>query len=121
MLMARSVSFAGVEIHPDGSVRHGGEWQSTSSVRASVETVGQIRERSTLTRVGAGATLGGPIGAVLGALLRKKVDDREVYLAIDGDQYGWMVQVRPAQSGAARQFAAAVNNAAREWAKKDAR
>lgn len=119
--MARSVTFGGVEIHPDGSVRHGGEWQNTSSCNAYVETAGQLRQRSTLTRVGAGAVIAGPVGAVLGAFFRKKVDEREVYLMVEGDKYAWMVKVHPSRSVEARRFATALNNAAREWADKERR
>lgn len=119
--MARSLTFGGVEIHPDGSVRYGGEWQNASSCTAYVETAGQLRERSTLTRVGAGAVIAGPVGAVLGALFRKKVDEREVYLMVEGDKSAWLVKVHPSRSMEARRFAVALNNASREWAAKEGR
>lgn len=119
--MSKSVTFAGVNLHPDGSIRYRGEWQNTSSCRASVESVGEIRQRWTLHRVGAGAVVAGPLGAVVGALLRKKVDDRELYLSIDGDSADWLIEVDPRRAAEARRFASTVNNAAREWAARERR
>lgn len=119
--MSRRLVFAGIELHPDGSVRCGDEWQNTSSCRAYVETGGQISRRPTLTRVGAGALVAGPVGAILGGMFSKKVDQRELYLMIDGDKASWLVPVHPRRSGEARQFANAVNSSARDWAEKEGR
>jgi hypothetical protein len=121
LVVARSVSFAGVELHPDGSVRYAGEWQDTSACFATVDTVGQIRGRATLTRVSAGALIAGPVGAVVGALFRKRMDERECWLVVAGDRYDWVVPVRPHLQGQARQFAAALNTQARQWAERQAR
>lgn len=119
--MARNVSFAGVELHPDGSVHYRGEWQDTSACYATVDTAGQIRGRATLTRVSAGAVIAGPVGAVVGALFRKRVDERECWLVIAGDRFDWVVPVRPNLQGQARQFAAQLNTQARDWAGREAR
>lgn len=75
--------------------------------------MGQVRDRATLTRVAGGALVAGPVGAVVGALLRKRVDERQAWLVVTGDQYDWVVEVRPTQLGQAREFAAAINAAAR--------
>lgn len=116
--MARSERFAGVEIHPDGSLRYGGEWQDTATCHAEVETAGQVRDRATLTRVVGGALVAGPVGAVVGGLFRKRVDDREVWLVVTGDKHDWVVPVRSAQLKQARLFVAEVNSAARSWAER---
>ena len=118
--MARSLVFAGVELHPDGSVRHRGEWQDTSACHAEVQTAGQVRDRATLTRVAGGALVAGPVGAIVGGLLRKRVDEQQGWLLITGDRHDWVVQLRPDQLGDAQQFAITVNNAAREQQQKEA-
>lgn len=117
--MARSVTFAGVELHPDGSVRYRGEWQNTRSCHAEVESVGQIRSRATVTRIVGGAIVAGPVGAIVGGLLRKRVDDREVYLLVTGDTADWLVPVSSQRGKEARFFAAALNRAAREAADRE--
>lgn len=119
--MARSTTFAGVELHPDGSLRYRGDWQSTSTCHATVDTVGAIRDRATVTRVVAGAVLAGPVGAVVGGLLRKRVDDRQVWLTITGGEQDWVVEVALGSQKQAQTFAAAVNAAAAQWAARDRR
>lgn len=117
----RSVTFAGVELHPDGSVRYGGEWQDTSSCRAYVETGGELDRRSTLTRVGVGTLVAGPVGAIVGGMFRKRLDHRELHLLIDGDRMSWLVPVHPSCGPQARRFANVLNNQARQWAEKEGR
>lgn len=98
----------------DGSVlSYGGQSQNVESARVLVETAGQLDRRTTLTRVAAGGFLFGPAGAVVGALAKKKVDHRELYLVVDGDLYAWAVPVNPNKGAEARAFAAKVNTASR--------
>lgn len=110
--MSRSFTFAGLELHPDGSVRYGGEWQNTSSCHAMVETAGTIRDRATLTRVVGGALVAGAVGAIVGGMFRKRVDDTQTWLIITGEK-DWAVPVPRSLAGMARQFAAVLNNEAR--------
>lgn len=109
------MTFAGVELHPDGSLRYRGDWQNTSACHATVDTAGNLRDRATVTRVVAGAVVAGPVGAILGGLFRKRVDDTQTWLVITGEK-DWVVPVARSLAGMARQFAARVNNEARERA-----
>lgn len=116
----RGVMFAGVIVHSDGSTRYKGEWQDTSACHATVDSAGSVRDRATVTRMAGGALVAGPVGAVLGALFRKRVDEREVYLIVTGDRYDWVVPVRPAESALAHRFAAELNTRARQMAEVEA-
>lgn len=104
--------FAGVTLQGD-TVSFKRESQPVNGVQAVVETAGELRKRSTITRTLGGGVLFGPAGAVVGALFRKKKDARELYLLIDGPKYAWVVEVSPSKGAAARKFAAAVNTAAK--------
>jgi hypothetical protein len=68
---------------------------------ARVETEGQLTSRITVTRL---VTLG---VFALGA--RKKVDNRELYISIEGDGFQLVVKIAPTFGAQARQFAAAYN------------
>ena len=78
-----------------------------------VETSGQIRGRVTATRV---ALLG-----VFAVAAQKKVDDRQLFLTIEGDGFQCVVQVHPDESAAAREFAARYNTMAARGADGDGR
>lgn len=69
-----------------------------------VETSGQIRGRVTATRV---ALLG-----MFALAAQKKVDERQLFLTIEGDGFQCVVQVDPSKSAAAREFAARYNTMA---------
>lgn len=105
--------FGGVTLGP-GTISYKGEQQALAGVTATVETAGQIRRRFTATRLAAGTVALGPIGFVLGAMARKKVDDRELYLLIDGPHYAWSVAVDPAMGAQAREFAARIHTAGKK-------
>lgn len=79
---------------------------------ARVETEGQLTSRITVTRL---VTLG---VFALGA--RKKVDNRELYLSVDGDGFQLVVKVAPTLGAAARRFAAAYNTRSGALAKSAA-
>lgn len=106
------VTFGGVRMK-DGKLRYKGRYQPVDECTVTVDSVGAIRRRPTLTRTAAGGVLGGGAGAVIGALLTKTVDDRELYLIVEG-RINWAVPVSPSQGAAARAFAAKVNTAARK-------
>ena len=79
-------------------------------LEATVEMGGTVNRRFTVTRI---ATLG-----ILAAGLPKKIDDRMVYLTIEGPQtvivHEIPVKKSPAIHATARDFAAKVNRASRE-------
>ncbi|MBX0299368.1 hypothetical protein K2F54_05180 [Cryobacterium sp. 1639] len=106
------VVFEGVTMKA-GILSYKRERQPVTGVQVTVETAGELQRRSTLTRTAAGAIVFGPAGAVVGALFRKQVDRRELYLLVDGDLFAWAVNINPSKGAAARAFAAKVNTAAR--------
>jgi hypothetical protein len=69
------------------------------------------------TRVGVGALIAGPVGALLGGMAKKKVDQRELYLVIEASTWADLVEVDPDRGRHAREFARefaqAINLAAR--------
>ncbi|HXR74014.1 SHOCT domain-containing protein [Actinocrinis sp.] len=79
---------------------------------ASVETEGQLTSRITVTRL---ATLG---VFALGA--RKKVDNRELYITVEGDGFQLVAKLPPTSGALARQFAAAYNTRSGAMAAKPA-
>lgn len=110
--MARGATFAGVELHTEGFVRYRGEQQDVASCHATVDTAGSVRDRATLTRVLGGAVVAGPVGAIVGGLLRKRVDERQVLLVVAGDRYDWVVEVPARLLGEAHRFAGRLNRTA---------
>ena len=106
------VTFAGVQMK-GGKIIHKGQYMPLAGVSASVESAGELQRRATLTRTAVGALAFGPAGAVVGALLTKQVDKRELYLMIDGERFAWAVKVHPSLGAAARDFASKVNTASR--------
>jgi len=84
--------------------------QFTGSM-ARIETEGELTSRITVTRL---ATLG--IFA-LGA--RKKVDQRELYLTVEGDGFQIVLSVSPTLGVQARRFAAAYNTRSGAMAKTE--
>lgn len=98
-----------------------------AGVRATIETAGELGRRMSATRTVGGGLLLGPVGAVLGAVAKKKTDDRQVFLLVEGPDFAWAVEVNLASGvGAksandrtvkkARTFAAAVTTAGKKAA-----
>lgn len=83
----------------------GAERRPVTGVTATVDTAGNINRRVTATRLVA-------VG-VFALALKKKQDDREVFLLIDGPDFQWVVDVDPKKAAEARKFAARVNTAGR--------
>lgn len=69
---------------------------------ASVQSEGEIRERFTATRI---VALG-----VFALAFKKKINDKDVYLVIDGDGYLISEHVKNKKEQEARQFAHAFNS-----------
>jgi hypothetical protein len=98
----RENTFAGIEIKDDRieSPQGGGP---LAGARATVDAAGQLTARITATRL----VLTGPLA--LG--LRKKVDQRELYLIVEGGGWAISAGVDPDQGAKARAFAARINAA----------
>ena len=89
-------SFRGVTLK-DGQISYRPgmrkEAHPVAGVRAWVETAGQLDRRLSLTRTGVGAVALGPLGAVLGAIAKKRVDDRQLFLVVEGPGFAWSIDV----------------------------
>lgn len=101
---ARGESYLGGVTLARGRILYQGQAQPLSGVTAVVESVGQLQRRITATRL---ATIG-----VFALAMRKKIDDRELYMTIAGPTFEWLVELPPNDGSAARQFASEINNAA---------
>ena len=84
----------------DGQIAYKGEGGPIAGCRAMVETEGQVRARFTATRI---ATLG-----VFG-LKKKKIDERELYLTVEGNGFAFVAEIKPKYGGEARKIAAKIN------------
>lgn len=89
----------------------------TPNVTASVDTAGNLinKSRSTLTRMGAGTVIAGPLGLLAGAVAKKNttVDSRDVFLMVQGEDWADTTNCDPAKEAEkVRKFAQAVNVAA---------
>jgi hypothetical protein len=97
----RELAFYGVQINGDGTITNRGQTVPMAGANARVESAGQIQSRITATRL---VTTG-----VFAFAFKKKNDDRELYLTIEGPGFGWVVSVSPNVGMQARQFAATLN------------
>lgn len=103
---------AGVTLS-DGWLSYRGRRQRLTGLTIVVESASDIHRRATVTRTAIGGLAAGGKGAIVGALLTKRVDDRELYFTINGPAYAWSVPVPPALGAEARAFAARVTTAAK--------
>lgn len=87
------------------TVSMSGQGGSVVNGSATVDHSGAIDKRITATRL----VLTGPLALAW----RKKKDDRELYLLVEGSNYALVARVEPSSGAAARQFAAAINTVAR--------
>lgn len=99
--------FGGVVLYRDRVV-YKRETQPLEGLTAKVETAGQLRERVTLTRVA--------FTGLFAMALKKKKDDREVFLTVEGPGFVWLIEVDRKKDGDARKFAAKVGDASRKAA-----
>ena len=80
-----------------------GQHPLTPDVQARVDTAGNLaayaKSRSTLTRMGAGGLVLGPVGMLIGATAKKskdvKVDKRELYLLVEAETWADTVETGP--------------------------
>jgi hypothetical protein len=109
-------------LHDDHIKTASGSHPLTPTVAAAVDTAGNLvkwqKSRSTLTRMGAGTLIAGPLGFLVGAAAKKssthKEDNRELYLIVEGEDWGDTRKCDPKKDGErARNFAQAVTVAAR--------
>lgn len=82
-----------------------GQGGPLAGASASVETAGELQRRVTVTRM----ALTGPLAFAL----KKKRDDRELYLSVEGQSFAFVARCDPKEGLRARQFAASINTAAR--------
>ncbi len=94
----------GLIVVRDGQIQRGKESVPLAGARLTVETAGDVDRRITATRL----LLTGPFA--LG--LRKKKDNRELYITVENDGSAFVAEVDAKQGKAAREFAAKVNTMA---------
>jgi hypothetical protein len=110
-----------------------GQRPLTPDVQARVDTAGNLaayaKSRSTLTRMGAGGLVLGPVGMLIGATAKKskdiKVDKRELYLLVEAETWAETIEINPDKGKEARALAQAINLAARnveqaKWKRSEA-
>lgn len=100
--------FAGVVLDLDlGTIGYQSDLhRDVRGATAQVETAGDIDRRVTATRL----MLTGPLAFGL----RKKKDQRELWLTIEGGDFAWAVPVKPKKSADARRFAALIHSASKQ-------
>lgn len=95
-----------------------GRHDLTPFTNATVDTAGNLahKTRSTLTRMGAGTVIAGPLGFMVGGAFKKgkTVDTRELFLMVEGGNWANTSNCDPEKEGQkAREFAQKVSLAAR--------
>lgn len=104
--------FAGIKIEGD-VIRRKSERHPITGVEATVETAGSVDRRFSLTRTAGGALALGPPGALIGAIARKKIDQRQAFLLISGPDFAWAVEFNADDLAKAHEFAAQVTTLGR--------
>jgi hypothetical protein len=108
----RIATFDSVLLHEFRIITPAGE-SGLDEVRATVDTAGNLSEtkRATLTRLGLGGLVLGPLGAVLalGFQKRRTVDHRELYLLIEAGPASCVLQIEPDAGAQVRAFATRIN------------
>jgi hypothetical protein len=92
--------FPGLTITAD-RIDYKGHGGPLAGCRAAVDTAGDIEKRFTATRI---VTLG-----VFG-LKKKKIDRRELYLAVEGVGFAFVAEIEPKYGAQARKIAAKINS-----------
>jgi hypothetical protein len=94
------LSMPGLKIDGD-TIRYKGEGGPIAGAKAAVESAGDINRRVSMTRL----ALAGPFALAM----KKKKDNRELFLTVDGVGFGFVVPVDPKKQLEARQIAARIN------------
>jgi hypothetical protein len=110
-----------VVLHDDHIQTPSGFHWLNPNVRAAVDSAGNLmkwqKSRTSLTRIGVGGLVLGPLGALVGASSKKHrtgtADTRELYLIVEGDDWADTAKCNPNEGKRAREFAQAINLAAR--------
>lgn len=109
---AKSQGVGGLWI--DGDTLHfEGQSQPVIGVTATVDAEGAVDRRTTVTRLAVGAVAGGLAGVVAGGFLKKKNDNRSLFITVDGADFQWSVSVPPKDTKAAHKLVAQINTLAR--------
>jgi hypothetical protein len=87
------------------TVYMGGQGGSIDGGSAVVDSAGAVDKRITATRL----VLTGPLALAW----RKKKDERELYLLVEGASFSMVARVDPKEGANTRKFAAAINTSAR--------
>lgn len=103
-----SADFGGYKLR-DGVLKGGGKQVSMQGAEAEA-TQGAPSQRSTLTRMGAGALIAGPIGFVVGAVARKNTS--KCYVTIEVPDGVVIIESKAKDFPDAVAFASAVNRSA---------
>lgn len=88
-----------------GTISINGDGGSVKGAVATVDHAGAIDKRITATRI----MLTGPLALAW----RKKKDERELYLLVEGETYSLVAKIDSKQQLEARKFAAAINTASK--------
>lgn len=91
-----------------GTISINGDGGTVKGAVATVDTAGAIDKRITATRM----LLTGPLALAW----RKKKDERELYLLVEGETYSLVAKIDSKQGLEARKFAAAINSASKKLA-----
>jgi len=107
-----SADFGGYKLR-DGVLKGGGKSVSVQGAEAEA-TQGAPSQRSTFTRMGAGALIAGPIGFVVGAVARKNTSKCYVTIAVPDGVV--VIESKAKEFPDAVRFADAVNRSAQQLA-----
>lgn len=103
----RTHKFAGVTVR-NGTISYKRTAGPAAGAMARVETAGQINERYTASRV--------LMVGVFALAFKKKKDNRQLYLAVEGQGFGFLVELDPDDRVKAERFAITVNGISRHLA-----
>lgn len=89
-------------------------------VQAVADTTGNlaVSQRATVTRLATGGCIAGPLGAIMAGVAapkKKEHDTRELYLLIESDAGGSVVECKPDDGAKVRQLAVSISNASKRW------
>lgn len=101
----------GFKLESDGTITDNHDRRNTGSIstaRASVATEGEIKERFTATRI--------LLVGVFALAFKKKTSDKDVFLTVTGEGFGFIAGPLKADADKARKFADKFNRVAADFA-----